>query len=643
MTIKRWAPYLVLLAEVALFYRPILTGEKVIPWDIRNYHLPQALFVAKAIHDGELPLWTPDIYCGHPFSSNIQTALYYPPRFIATILGGVKSTRMLYSLEVELILHVFLAGIFCFLLLREFDIGAVPALAGATSFQLGSFFASQAEHLGSIEGAAWLPLIWLLVYRQRQRLQLRSALLLSAAIAMTILCGFMPLTTVAFLSTGFLVILLIAFRQAKLHLAATLAGCFAASLLLSAVAFFPGWQLARLSVSRFRTDWMGNGGGLPLRSLISLVWPESFANHGAADITVMYLYSGVVMLLGLIALAVRRKGLLFALLLVISTLFMLGESTPFGSLYVHIVPAAIRAAIYPQEWIAPFALSFCILGTMGLARFPRFAAPAILIAACDLIWFGSNRPFNSITKAADPGVSETAMLGSPELLNTVRYLTHTTNPPSRIDTINGPLDWAAGAMTTEIPDANGSDPMALIRYNEVRRAFAQGERWGYYYQVTDPSSPLLPMWNICCLLTRTQLQSPPAQYPNVSQVPGGYLYYTNHPAPRFHLEPQGSVKVETYRRNSVQLETNSDASAHLITSEANYPGWHATIDGRDTPMHETNNLFRALDVPAGKHHIDFHYSPTLLFLSAAISATAWIAWMILLAPRLRYPNRYERR
>ena len=39
------------------------------------------------------------------------------------------------------------------------------------------------------------------------------------------------------------------------------------------------------------------------------------------------------------------------------------------------------------------------------------------------------------------------------------------------------------------------------------------------------------------------------------------------------------------------------------------PGWTATIDGRDTPIHPAKGIFQAVEVPAGSHRVTFGYSP----------------------------------
>jgi hypothetical protein len=69
---ERVGPYLILLAEVLIFYRRVLFGAYAIPWDLRTFHLPLATFIADSFRAGEFPLWDPFTYCGRPFYANIQ-------------------------------------------------------------------------------------------------------------------------------------------------------------------------------------------------------------------------------------------------------------------------------------------------------------------------------------------------------------------------------------------------------------------------------------------------------------------------------------------------------------------------------------------------------------------------------------------
>lgn len=60
-----------------------------------------------------------------------------------------------------------------------------------------------------------------------------------------------------------------------------------------------------------------------------------------------------------------------------------------------------------------------------------------------------------------------------------------------------------------------------------------------------------------------------------------------------------------------------------IFSEIYYPhGWTATIDNQAVPIIRANYILRALEVPAGRHKIEFRFDPKSLHITEAIAKTA---------------------
>src|SRR5713101_7046271 len=129
-------PCAVLLIEVLAFFRKILfqPREFVIPWDLRYYHMPLAEFMAKSFRHGHLPLWDPYTYCGWPVYAELTTQLFYPPTVIAVLISNLAGGRhLLYVLELQLVAHVFLGGIFAYRLARRLGAGRASALIGRAS------------------------------------------------------------------------------------------------------------------------------------------------------------------------------------------------------------------------------------------------------------------------------------------------------------------------------------------------------------------------------------------------------------------------------------------------------------------------------------------------------------------------------
>jgi hypothetical protein len=694
---------LVLAAEVIVFWRKVLfSGRFGIPWDLPYYHQQLAWFAARSLGRGELPLWDPYTYCGIPVYANLTMQLFYPPALAVFALGNLIGLRhLLYLLQWQIALHVLAGGVFTLMLLRRLGTGTAAALAGASVYSLGAYFASQAQHLGAVDAAAWLPLAWLAVVELAERFRWRCLGLLAAALALSFLAGFPAATAVVFGSVFLLALLLTLFRRTNWMVLPACAAAAALAVLMGAVQLFPTLELSRWSVAGLRTDWMAAGGGIPLAALWSLVWADSFGvlhftdGHWRLpwDATFMYLYCGLpALFFAATALWGRRHSPapVFAAMAALMGLWMLGDSTPVYGAVVRRLPGAIRGALYAEFALCAFTLAVAVLAGLGAdrclkwglngglkgglkGRRPIVQMAVVALVALDLIAFGSGRSFNTASLDRDPGIAYEHMDGYAEVPRRVRELTGRNLPPWRIDTMEGSINWTGSAALFEVPTAGGNDPFALTRYMQVRRTFTGGERWGRYYEVRDVDSPLLKLLNVRYVISRGELTRAGSLVKR-EQLPGNVVYENPNPQPRFFLlgrvrpaadsgralhllcspefdprteavvegtslgevlgeplgEPLGkplgeatgggSVRVERYGAHQVVLDVETEDRGFLVTSEAYYPGWKASIDGQEAPLRLTNVAFRGLAVPAGRHRVRMWFDPAILKWSAAVSA-----------------------
>lgn len=80
-------------------------------------------------------------------------------------------------------------------------------------------------------------------------------------------------------------------------------------------------------------------------------------------------------------------------------------------------------------------------------------------------------------------------------------------------------------------------------------------------------------------------------------------------------EPEAAVatvRITDYRPNTVRLTVETDRDGVLILHDIYYPGWEATVDGAKRPILRTNLLFRGVEVPAGRHVVEFRFRPLSL-------------------------------
>ena len=678
-------PYVVLLLEALVFFRKILfqPGEFAIPWDLRYYHLPLAEFMAKSFRHGQLPLWDPFTYCGWPVYAELTTQLFYPPTVIAVLISNLAGGRhLLYVLELQLVAHVFLGGIFAFLLARRLGAGLAAALIGASVYQLGPFFAAQTQHIGAIDAAAWLPLSWLAVLALAERFNWRWVAALAISLAMSILCGFPAVTAVAFISCFLLAGVLLPFRIASWRGLLGLGPACAWAIALAGIQVLPTLELNRLSVAKYRSDWLGDGGGHPVQSLITMLVPNYWGifQFGEAPYklpwnpTFLYLYFGLPGLAFILAAIVRRKSpyvLPLTLLTICCLFWMLGEHTPVGRTIFRLLPYAVKLPLYAEYVLPAFALGMAMLAGLGAQAFlsgKRAGIMGAVVAVCavDLIAVSSSRPINTSSLDKEPGIAYDYFDRYPEIPVKMRELVNQTVPPSRIDTMNGDLNWASAASLFEVPTAGGNDPLALERLIQARLLFCNGKRWGRYYEISTLDSPAIDLLNVRFVVSRAPVDAgllEKARFRQIAVLPGTYVYQNTEVQPRFFLvsrirnvagmaEAVAAVRsadfngrveavvegghmadylpashpplrVLRYEPVEIELEVDSPAAAYLVTSEANYPGWRAFVDGQPRPLFMTNIAFRGLPVPAGRHTVTMRFAPTILWQGAGVSLVSW--------------------
>jgi uncharacterized membrane protein YfhO len=59
----------------------------------------------------------------------------------------------------------------------------------------------------------------------------------------------------------------------------------------------------------------------------------------------------------------------------------------------------------------------------------------------------------------------------------------------------------------------------------------------------------------------------------------------------------------------VVIATPPGPRGRLVLADPPYPGWSVTIDGHSAPAREQDNLFRAVDLPAGRHTVEWRFEP----------------------------------
>jgi hypothetical protein len=83
--------------------------------------------------------------------------------------------------------------------------------------------------------------------------------------------------------------------------------------------------------------------------------------------------------------------------------------------------------------------------------------------------------------------------------------------------------------------------------------------------------------------------------------------------------------IVTHKHNRVVIDVNVADTGFVFLSDVYYPGWNVYVDGQPSHVYRANYLFRAVEVSAGRHTVEFCYEPRSFRIGLGIT----LLWTIL--------------
>jgi hypothetical protein len=617
---------------------------------------------------GHFPLWDPYTFGGRSNVGEGQEGVFYPVFLLVAITGGHWAGSIA-AINAFAFLHSIIGFAGAYLLARVLGMRELSSLGCGLVFALGSFFSSRVlAQLNIFDATAWVPLVvagGILVARTRQ---LRWSVLSGAALAMSVLAGHpapgMQAAMVLTMAVVFLCCVPVRPGEARLgvrraFLTLTVAGTTAVA--LSAVQLIPTLEYQPLALrwigadepilasSQIPLDAVAHNPALDLRALPSAVlWGAQIPDGG--------LYIGVAALVCVALGAVfhRHAGRFFWIgMLVIGLILSLGVATPlFG--VVSALPF-VNQLREPVRYLLLAHLSFAVLAAFGLdvvwqAR--RFAPLALLLLAVASAQLGVGWAASLPSRAGYDAKSNREVgqyYSSVEADGVAQFLA--TQPGLfRIDLTDSPLPRNYGELL-RIPTVGGyraTSPLKIQRLRE-RAGFLPPDRapdlLGIRFLIA--SKPLQDVTRVgqagsvgiyenpralplAWLVGEVSVAPSDADALDATAAAGfdpkrtAILTNPDHSLPRL-TGVNGSADITDYQPSTVRITTRSIGSALLVTTQPDYPGWLASIDGQAADLLNVNYAFLGMVVPDGTHTIELEYRPFSVYFGAAISLLALIA------------------
>lgn len=154
--------------------------------------------------------------------------------------------------------------------------------------------------------------------------------------------------------------------------------------------------------------------------------------------------------------------------------------------------------------------------------------------------------------------------------------------------------------------------------------FANGAAW-FVHSINTVNTPDEEMRNLTSFDSKKEAIINITKYPELAKQK------------QYKVDPQAHITLTNYKPNHIKYLSENKNNGLAVFSEVYYnKGWNAYIDNQLVPHYEVNYLLRGLEIPEGKHVIEFKFEPqvirignTITLISLGIILTILIGSMFL--------------
>jgi len=138
---------------------PWLSGAVTIPYDAKALFQAELQFLANAIHQGQSPFWSPNVFGGIPQIADPQSLIFSP----MVLLALLAPHPSFHALDVAVLLLLAFGGVAVLMFFRDRGWHPAGGMVAALAFAFGASAAWRIQHIGQIESFVFFAVtLWLL-------------------------------------------------------------------------------------------------------------------------------------------------------------------------------------------------------------------------------------------------------------------------------------------------------------------------------------------------------------------------------------------------------------------------------------------------------------------------------------------------
>ncbi len=586
------------LAWTELLWRNrVPVNGEVLRWVYPNWQIYQWI-------PGKLGLafWDPFHNMGQPFLADPAKMVLYPLRWLFLLVHDFHSFLVWWIL-----IHTALAGGFTYALLRRQNLGNLAGLFGAEVAAFNGFFMAHAPYPNHFAAAAFLPALLYFQWTKRPGA-------LGIAIALQWFAGYPPfffLSLMALVAAG----LFQGRKSSRITAQAIVLGVG-----LCAAQWIPFLQMLHESGRPlFLAAVQAAQNSIPRIQLCKMlflpqwIWmrPET-----AGDMAVQCFYAGCVPLMfSLAGFFIWRADRALIAATLSCLLLSLGAFLP-GFQFLR----PLHFFRFPGSWLLLAAAGLTVSAARTLNRLPRpWQAAVLALSTIDLLafsyapkvaWF--DKPYLTRVPSVARLIASSPVPG--RLLCTSSVIDAWDK--TKINAVEDFLIFK-NSLVPSIGVAFGVQEVVSHETILLKRATDFQDR----LMRRGPNPEFLRWAGVQEIIT---LDHPARtiEPENLRTVEFASLQFPLLPASK---EDGPEIQMDRWAPGQTEARVKAKKPVVMVFSQVAFPGWHATLDGKEASCEVFEKTFLSVRVPTGEHRVGFHYHPVIVLWGVALSILTVLA------------------
>ncbi|WP_018611412.1 YfhO family protein [Segetibacter koreensis] len=669
-------PYFLLLVILLLAFLPVSTFYFGMKNDAFSDNFPNKYFFTEAIHSGFLPLWNPYLNFGFPIYADPGFAFWNPITWFFGVVVGYNA----YTLTIEVLLYIYIAGISMYRLGKYFNFTCPIAITLACTYMCSGFFSGELQHINFLTAAAFLPFLLQQFLVLFNKPNLQNAILFSLAIYMTFAGGHpaMPIGTVYFLVTLTIAVVIIFSKMkresVKVFLQYYLLSIFIFILLYSPAIYSIGSIINEYRRGAALAQFGETAYGFSPASYLSFLFPfstvkdASFLTDDLSMRNVFFSLAGFAFVLC----QLKNKNYLVRSLLLSAIVMLILSSGGYIKGVLYSCLPLLQYIRTNGEFRIFSILCFCCIAGFGLNELEinpgkiyvryRSIIMIFLVISLSVILFTSAKSFETLPHLfsindRSPITAIKAFITKLTFYNTllisavVQFIVVLLLLSAKTNTKKIAFIIIADLVINSIAylPFTGVGTVTLSKIQEAYNTSKKG--------VIIP--PLVSVKNIDTFSGQktglvgsssfynkkigiTRLTDYPSYFSNtenyfksgfadtINNLP--YVFLKKNIADHINTENHFDtpIAVDFFSPQKIHITVNVSQPDSLVFLQNHYKFWKAKVDGRPAPVNKSFITFMSVPVDKGRHLVEFYYEDRWLIVFVILSISTFITLIIYL-------------